>query len=222
MDFLVPLGALPCSPARLALGKGIIKRENLAITNLLSLIATPRRRKTSESPPSVHRQSFQVSISNTPMGLRWGLSRKGLEQHENNGCRHPSGGAEAPRWWTLQGARQADRGPAPMTLALGLSVCKPSLGSGVDGGGAAAVSPGWEKLGGGSTGTPRDQAATCAEPPSSRTGWGRPGPPRFLFEVPEEKHGRGDTSAPRQWEIQARGQKACPGPPRFPTDGPRR
>lgn len=156
------------------------------------------------------------------MGLRWGLSRKGLEQHENNSCRHPSGGAEAPRWWSLQGARQADRGPAPMTLALGPSVCKPSLGSGVDGGGAAAVSSGWEKLGGGSTGTPRDRAATCAEPPSSRTGRGRPGPPRFLFEVPEEKHGRGDASAPRQWKIQARGQTGCPGPPRFPTEGPRR
>ena len=89
MDFLVPLGALPCSPAPLALDKAIIKRENLAITNLLSLIAAPRRRKTSEAPLPVHRPSFQVSISNTPMGLRWGLSRKGPEKHENNSCRHP-------------------------------------------------------------------------------------------------------------------------------------
>lgn len=109
MDFLVPLGALSCSPAPLALVKAIIKRENLAITNLLSLIAAPRR-KTSEAPPPVHRPSFQVS--NTPMGLRWGLSRKGPEQHENNSCRHPI------RW----------RGGAEMVDASGCSASRPGAG----------------------------------------------------------------------------------------------
>ena len=128
MDFLVPLGALPCSPAPLALGKAIIKRENLAITNLLSLIAAPRRRKTSEAPLPVHRPSFQVSISNTPMGLRWGLSRKGPEQHENNSCRHPirrRGGAEMV---DASGCSASRPGTGPHDLgprALGLQTFKP-------------------------------------------------------------------------------------------------